>query len=197
MRISEFLYIFAPVMKQFSQIIKSYTQVSLMLRIFIGLVIGAGLGLLLPSWTGIGILGVLFVGALKGIAPVLVAVLVTSAIAKAGKGHGSRYAVLIGLYLLSTLIAALCAVVGSFLFPVTLQLGEMSGMEVTEGSLPAVLTHMLTRMLTNPVTAIAEANYVAILFWSVLIGFALRLIARPTTVAVMHELAEVISKVVK
>ena len=184
-------------MRPFRRIIERYTHVSLMLRIFIGLVIGAALGLLVPSWTGVGILGVLFVGALKGIAPVLVAVLVTSAIAKAGKGHGSRYAVLIGLYLLSTLIAALCAVVGSFLFPVTLQLGEMSGMEVTEGSLPAVLTHMLTRMLTNPVTAIANANYVAILFWSVLIGFALRLIARPSTIAVMHELAEVISKVVK
>lgn len=139
LRMSEILYIFAPVMKPFRRIIKGYTQVSLMLRIFIGLVIGASLGLLVPSWTGIGILGVMFVGALKGIAPVLVAVLVTSAIAKAGKGHGSRYAVLIGLYLLSTLIAALCAVVGSFLFPVTLQLGETSSMEVTEGSLPAVL----------------------------------------------------------
>ena len=189
---------FVAVMEKFSHIIKRYTQISLMLRIFIGLVIGASLGLLVPSWTAIGILGVMFVGALKGIAPVLVAVLVTSAIAKAGKGHGSRYAVLIGLYMLSTLIAALCAVVGSFLFPVTLQLGgETSGMDVTEGSLSAVLTHMLTRMLTNPVTAIAEANYVAILFWSVLIGFALRLIARPSTIAVLHELAEVISKVVK
>ncbi len=188
---------FAPVMKNITHIIIRYTHVSLMLRIFIGLVIGALLGLFAPSWSAIGILGVMFVGALKGIAPVLVAVLVTSAIAKAGQGHGQRFAVLIGLYLLSTLIAALCAVVGCFLFPVTLQLGETSGMEVTEGSLSAVLTHMLTRMLTNPVTAVAEANYVAILFWSVLIGLALRLIARPASISVLHELAEVISKVVK
>lgn len=184
-------------MKNITHIIIRYTHVSLMLRIFIGLVIGALLGLFAPSWSAIGILGVMFVGALKGIAPVLVAVLVTSAIAKAGQGHGQRFAVLIGLYLLSTLIAALCAVVGCFLFPVTLQLGETSGMEVTEGSLSAVLTHMLTRMLTNPVTAVAEANYVAILFWSVLIGLALRLIARPASISVLHELAEVISKVVK
>lgn len=74
-------------MKRPTQIIKKYTKVSLVLRIFIGLVIGALLGLLVPSWTGIGILGRMFVSALKGIAPVLVAVLVTSSIAKAGKGH--------------------------------------------------------------------------------------------------------------
>ena len=184
-------------MKKISHIIKSYTRVSLMLRIFIGLLIGAVLGIVLPSWTGIGILGTMFVGALKGIAPILVAVLVPSAIARAGKGHGSRYAVLIGLYMLSTLIAALCAVAGSFLFPVTLQLGEMSGVEVSEGSLPVVLEHLLTRMLTNPVTAIANANYVAILFWSALVGIALRPIARPSTIAAIHELAEVISQVVK
>ena len=112
-------------MKKLAQIIKKYTNVSLMLRIFIGLVIGALLGLLVPSWTGIGILGRMFVSALKGIAPVLVAVLVTSSIAKAGKGHGHRFAALIGVYMLSTFIAAICAVVGSFMFPVTLQLGEV------------------------------------------------------------------------
>lgn len=86
------------------QIIKKYTSISLVLRIFIGLAIGAVLGLLVPSWTGIGILDRMFVSVLKSIAPVLVAVLVTSSVAKVGKGHGSRFAVLIALYLLSTLI---------------------------------------------------------------------------------------------
>ena len=83
-------------------ILKKYTSVSLMLRIFIGLVIGAILGLTLPSLTGIGILGRIFVSALKGIAPVLVAVLVISSIAKAGRGLGRRFSSLIAIYLLST-----------------------------------------------------------------------------------------------
>ena len=85
-------------MNKAAQILKKYTNTSLMLRIFIGLVIGAVLGLLVPSWTGIGILGRMFVSALKGIAPVLVAVLVTSSVAKAGKGHGHRFAALIAVY---------------------------------------------------------------------------------------------------
>lgn len=76
-------------MNIFKQILTKYTSVSLMLRIFIGLVIGATLGLLLPQWTGIAILGRMFVSALKGIAPVLVAVLVMSSIAKAGSGLAS------------------------------------------------------------------------------------------------------------
>ena len=90
-------------MKKLAQIIKRYTNVSLMLRIFIGLVIGALLGLLVPSWTGIGILGRMFVSALKGIAPVLVAVLVTSSIAKAGKGHGQKIKIE-SLYLLRIML---------------------------------------------------------------------------------------------
>ena len=94
-------------MKNLSQIIHRYTSISLVLRVVIGLAIGVVLGLLVPSWTGIGILGKMFVGALKSIAPVLVAVLVTSSIAKADKGHGPRFAVLIALYLLSTFVAAL------------------------------------------------------------------------------------------
>ena len=109
------------------KLLLKYTSVSLLLRIAIGLTIGAVLGLTLPGWTGIGILGRIFVSALKGIAPVLVAVLVISSIAKAGKGLGRRFTMLVAIYLLSTFIAAVCAVVGSFLFPVTLQLGDTAG----------------------------------------------------------------------
>ena len=169
----------------------------MVLRILMGLVIGAALGLLVPSWTGIGILGQMFVSALKGIAPVLVAVLVTSSIAKANKSLGSRFGVLISVYLLSTFIAAVCAVVGSFLFPVTLQLVEMTDVGETAGSLSKIFTNLLTGMLTNPIMAIANANYIAILFWSIIVGIALKKFARPATIAIIHDFAEVISKVVK
>ena len=92
-------------------LLKKYTSISLMLRIFIGLLIGAALGIGMPQWTGIAILGKMSVSALKGIAPVLVAVLVVSAIPKAGSGSGRRFTSLIFIYLLSTFIAAVCAVV--------------------------------------------------------------------------------------
>ena len=184
-------------MNKIVQILKKYTKVSLMLRILIGLIIGAALGLLLPSWTGIGILGMMFVRALKGIAPVLVAVLVTASIARAGNGLGKRFAVLISTYLLSTFIAAICAVVGSFLFPVTLQLGEVTEMENTVSSLSDVFMHLLSGMLTNPIMAIADANYIAILFWAIIIGAALKKLASSATVDMVHDFANVISKVVK
>ena len=184
-------------MNKLVQILKKYTKVSLMLRILIGLIIGATLGLLVPSWTGIGILGMMFVRALKGIAPVLVAVLVTASIARAGSGLGKRFAVLISTYLLSTFIAAICAVVGSFLFPVTLQLGEVPEIESAVSSLSDVFMHLLSGMLTNPIVAIADANYIAILFWAIIIGVALKKLASSTTIDMVHDFANVISKVVK
>ena len=182
------------------RILHRYTSVSLMLRILIGLVIGAVLGLVLPGWTGIGILGRIFVSALKGIAPVLVAVLVISSIAKAGKGLGRRFTSLVAIYLLSTFIAAVCAVVGSFLFPVTLPLGEVAAnlqVEADAGSLDDVFATMLTGMVGNPVAAVANANYIAILFWSIILGVALKTMASKATVQVVHDLSDVVSRVVK
>ena len=178
-------------------LLKKYTSVSLMLRIFIGLALGAMLGLLLPQWTGIAILGRMFVSALKGIAPVLVAVLVMSSIAKAGSGMGRRFSLLVGVYMLSTFIAAVCAVVGSFLFPVTLELSEVADVDVSAGSLSDVFTNLLTNMVANPVAAIAGANYIAILFWSIILGVALKTMASKATVNVVHDLSSVVTRVVK
>ena len=180
-------------------LLKKYTSVSLMLRIFIGLMIGAALGVAFPGLKAVGILGNIFVSALKGIAPVLVAVLVISSIAKAGKGLGRRFTSLVSIYLLSTFIAAVCAVVGSFLFPVKLQLGDVSDVVVGEaaGSLSEVFTHLLTGMVGNPVAAVANANYIAILFWSIILGIALKTMASKATVQVVHDLSDVVSRVVK
>ena len=184
-------------MNIFKQILSKYTSVSLMLRIFIGLAIGATLGLVVPQWTGIAILGRMFVSALKGIAPVLVAVLVMSSIAKAGSGLGPRFRTVISRYLLSTFIAAVCAVVGSMLFPVTLELGEVADVEASAGSLADVFTNLLTSMVANPVAAIANANYIAILFWSIILGIALKTMASKATVNVVHDLSTVVTRVVK
>ena len=180
-------------------ILRKYTSVSLVLRILVALVIGAILGLLLPQWTGISILGKIFVSALKGIAPVLVAVLVISSVAKAGRGMGRRFAMLISIYLLSTFIAAVCAVVGSFAFPVTLQLADATSVAPAQGagSLGEVFANLLTSMVGNPIAAVANANYIAILFWSIILGVALKTTASKATVQVVHDLSDVVSRVVK
>lgn len=181
------------------RILRKYVETSLLLRILIGLLIGALLGILLPGWSGIGILGRMFVSALKGIAPVLVAVLVISSVAKAGQGMGRRFSLLIAIYILSTFIAAVCAVVGSFLFPVTLQLEGAATDVVNQGAgtLSDVFTNLLTNMVGNPIAAIAQANYIAILFWSIVVGVALKTTASKSTVQVVHDLSDVVSRVVK
>lgn len=180
----------------FISILSKWSQTSLVLRILVGLIIGACLGLIVPQWTGIGILGIVFVSALKAIAPILVAVLVAASIAKAGGGLGPRFRVVISQYLLSTFIAALCAVIGSFLFPVTLQLRD-----VVEGSAPGALTdvfsNLLTNMVTNPMLSMSQANYIGILFWAILIGIALKLKASQKTIDVVQDFSQVITQVVK
>ena len=181
---------------RFRSLLKKWVAISLILRIFVGLVIGAVLALLVPGWTWIGVLGKLFVSALKAIAPVLVAVLVISSLARANGGLGTRFRTVIALYIISTLSAALVAVAGSSLFPVTLQLQD-----VVEASAPAALSdvfdNLLTNMVTNPVTSLATANYIGILFWSILVGLALKIAATHQTIQVVSDLAEVVSLIVR
>ena len=167
-----------------------------MIRIIIGLVIGALLGLLVPSWTGIGILGHIFVSALKAIAPVLVAFLVSSSIAKAQGGLGPRFRTVIILYLSATLVAATVAVAGSFLFPVTLTLNDAASGSAP-GGLADVFKNLLSNMVMNPLQAVASANYIGILFWAIVIGLGLKLVASDSTINVISEISDVITQVVK
>lgn len=181
---------------KFSDLLKKWASTSLILRIFIGLVIGAVLALLVPGWSWIGIFGTLFVGALKAIAPILVAVLVMSSIANAQGGLGSRFRTVIALYIISTLSAALVAVAGCFLFPVTLQLQDVVETSAT-AELSTVFSNLLSNMVTNPVTSLSTANYIGILFWSILIGLGLKIAAGPATVQVVSDLADVVSLIVR
>ena len=163
----------------------------------IGLVLGTVLGLLVPSATAIGILGTLFVSALKAIAPILVAVLVMASIAKASSRLGARFRNVIFRYLLSTFMAAMCAVVASMLFPVTLQLSDVSASTESTASLADVFSNLLTNMVANPISSITNANYIGILFWAILMGVALKMIASKETISVVQDLSEVVSQIVK
>ncbi len=167
-----------------------------MLRICIGMLLGAVLGVLLPAWKWIGIFGSVFVGALKAIAPVLVAVLVAASIASAGGGLGRRFRTVILLYLVSTLGAALVAVAGSFLFPVSLQLGQSA-----QGSGPSSITdvfrNLITNIVANPLDAVVSANYIGILFWAILAGLALKTLASRETIRVVSDFADTVTLMVK
>ena len=182
-------------MNQLRLLLKRWKDTSLVWRIFGGLVIGTLLGLLAPGLSAIGILGVVFVSALKAIAPVLVAVLVCASIAKARGGLGSRFRTVITLYLLTTFCAAIVAVVASFLFPVTMRLQDAATGEAP-GALSDVFTNLLSNLVSNPLLSVSSANYIGILFWAIIVGLAMKLRAGETTIRVMSDLAEVVSLVV-
>ncbi len=179
-------------------IIKKWNSLSLIVRILIGLIIGAILGFVLPSYTWIGVPGELFVGALKAIAPILVFVLVASSLANSKGGNMTKFRTVIALYLISTLAAAIVSVFTSFLFPVRIPL---TGVEVAdaaaapEGMGDVVMT-LLKNIIANPVDALANANYIGILFWAVIFGLALKM-AAPSTKKVLEDLADGVSKVVR
>lgn len=183
-------------MSKTSSLFQKWTDTSLVLRILVGLVIGTILGLVAPNWTWVGILGSVFVSALKAIAPVLVAILVTASIAKASGGLGPRFRTVILLYMVSTLAAALVAVIGSKLFPVTLQLQD-AAQQSAPSALKDVFMNLLTNIVANPVSSVSSANYIGILFWAILIGLALKLVASPATIGVISDLADVMTLVVK
>lgn len=179
-------------------LITSWCNLSLVARIVIGLVIGLILGLTSPSLTGISILGTLFVGALKSIAPVLVAVLVASAIAKAQTGLGPRFRMVITLYLLTTFLAGIVAVVGSMAFPVRLSLSNViTDTSAAPEGLAEIFKGLARGMVSNPIAAVSEGNYICVLFWAVIIGLALKKHASEQTILAVSDFADVISQAVR
>ena len=174
---------------------ESWTNISLVIRILIGLIIGAVLGLVVPQATAIGILGDIFVGALKAIAPLLVFFLVISSLSNATGSHGGVIRTVIILYMFSTFLAAFIAVIASRLFPIQMVLVDA----VTDTAAPQgvvdVLKNLLMNVVSNPVASISNANYVGILAWAVLIGMAFRA-AGDGTKKVLSDISAALSQVV-
>ena len=179
--------------KTLKAIAAKYNSVSLILRILCGLIIGSILGLATPGLTVIGILGDLFVGALKAVAPVLVFVLVISALAQGVNKLDSRFSTVLWLYILSTLLASVVAVAGSFIFPQTLKLGESAQADVIPTGIGEVLTNLLTNMVDNPLGSIVEGSYMGILFWAAVFGIALKKMAGENTKKLLVDIADAVS----
>ena len=148
---------------------------SLIQQIIVGLIVGIAVSMASPAiGKELALLGVIFVGALKGIAPVLVFVLVASALSRKQEGHESNIKNVIILYLVGTFLAALFAVLVSFVFPLTLQLDVSAATNKAPEGIAEVLTTLLKNIVDNPVHALMEGNYIGILGWAILFGIALR-----------------------
>lgn len=175
--------------------LKKIMSIPLVLRISLGLLIGVILGLVLPQATFIAMLGKIFISALKGIAPILVLFLVISSLANAGKNLGARFKTVILLYLISTLIAAVVAVVTSFIFPLTVTLSG-SVEASAPGKLSEVFGTLLTNMVMNPIQALSIGNYVGILFWAILVGVSVRKFTDDATKSVLCDISNAISVII-
>lgn len=181
-------------MKRF---ISTWNRTSLIKRIAIGVVIGAVLGLLVPKFTVIGLLGDMFVGGLKAIAPLLVFALVANALSQTREGQQSNMKTVIVLYLFGTFAAALTAVISHYIFPISLKLGEAAATKATAPQgVGEVFKDLLLKMVDNPVNALAQANYIGVLVWAVVFGFAMRTASNHTK-DLLHTLAEVTSQIVR
>lgn len=175
-----------------------WNQMSLVKRIIIGLIIGIILALAAPvAAKPIAIFGALFVGALKAIAPILVFFLVMSAISQHKSGHQSNMKSIIVLYLLGTFMAGLVAVVVSFMFPVTLTLAVAGAENLSPpGGVVEVLKALLLNVVDNPVKALYNANYIGILAWALMLGFALRS-APDTTKTMIANFSDAVTQMVR
>ena len=177
--------------------ISTWNRTSLIKRIAIGVVIGALLGLLIPKITVIGLLGDMFVGGLKAIAPLLVFALVANALSQTREGQQSNMKTVIVLYLFGTFAAALTAVISHYIFPNSLKLGAAAA---TKASAPQgvgeVFKDLLLKMVDNPINALAQANYIGVLVWAVVFGFAMRTASQHTK-ELLNTLAEVTSQIVR
>ena len=181
-------------MKRF---ISTWNRTSLIKRIAIGVVIGAVLGLLVPKFTVIGLLGDMFVGGLKAIAPLLVFALVANALSQTREGQQSNMKTVIVLYLFGTFAAALTAVISHYIFPISLKLGAAAATKATvPQGVGEVFKDLLLKMVDNPVNALAQANYIGVLVWAVVFGFAMRTASNHTK-DLLNTLAEVTSQIVR
>mgnify|MGYP005762730771 FL=1 len=181
-------------MKRF---ISTWNRTSLIKRIAIGVVVGAVLGLLVPKFTVIGLLGDMFVGGLKAIAPLLVFALVANALSQTREGQQSNMKTVIVLYLFGTFAAALTAVISHYIFPISLKLGAAAATKATAPQgVGEVFKDLLLKMVDNPVNALAQANYIGVLVWAVVFGFAIRTASNHTK-DLLNTLAEVTSQIVR
>lgn len=174
-----------------------YNGVSLIIRIIVGLIAGTVLALVVPHMTWIGEFGTLFVSALKAVAPILVFVLVASALAQGNSKLDGRFGTVLFLYLFTTFLSAVVAVLTSRMFPQTISLGDAADADVVPQGLSEVVQTLLTNIVANPIQAMIDGNYICILMWACLFGLAMKGIANESSKAFLANVADGVSQVIR
>lgn len=184
-------------MTQQHPLLRLVNNTSLISQILVGLVFGILLALFAPEWAkAAGLLGSLFVGALKAVAPLLVFVLVMAAIIGHKQGQQTNIRPLLVLYLFGTFSAAMVAVLASFLFPSNLHLVANTAEITPPGGITEVLQTLLFNVVTNPVKALIDANYIGILAWAIGLGIVMRHASESTKMLII-DLSQGVSTIVK
>lgn len=180
------------------RLVARYKEGNLILQILIGMVLGVSVALFSSQLAmSAALLGTLFVGALKAVAPVLVLVLVSTAIATKEVGIKTNIKPIIYLYIIGTFLSALIAVMVSFAFPVTLVLVDAAKASVAPPqSVVAVIKGVLVNMVDNPINALAKGNYIGVLTWAVAAGIALHYSSNQTKL-VLKDASEAMTKIVR
>lgn len=174
-----------------------YNGVSLIIRIIVGLIAGTALALVVPHMMWIGEFGTLFVSALKAVAPILVFVLVASALAQGNSKLDSRFGTVLFLYLFTTFLSAVVAVLTSRMFPQTISLGDAADADVVPQGLSEVVQTLLTNIVANPIQAMIDGNYICILMWACLFGLAMKGIANESSKSFLANVADGVSQVIR
>ena len=174
-----------------------YNGVSLIIRIIVGLIAGTALALVVPHMMWIGEFGTLFVSALKAVAPILVFVLVASALAQGNSKLDGRFGTVLFLYLFTTFLSAVVAVLTSRTFPQTISLGDAADADVVPQGLSEVVQTLLTNIVANPIQAMIDGNYICILMWACLFGLAMKGIANESSKAFLANVADGVSQVIR
>lgn len=177
--------------------LSKWGQISLVKRIIIGLIVGIILAVVAPNKVNfLTIFGSLFVGALRGVAPMLVFFLVMGAIAQHKSGQKTNMKSILSLYLFGTLVAGFVAVIAGFLFPVKMVLAESVNSIAPPQGLVEVIKTLLMNLVDNPIKALSNGNYIGILSWAIVMGLALKHSA-DTTKNILVNISDALSKVVK
>ena len=170
---------------------------NLVLRIAIGLVLGLALARLNPEWAkAVGVLGQFFVKSLRAIAPILIFCIVLSTIANKEVGSDSKIKPILVLYLVGTFVAALTAVILSFIFPTKLKLVAAAENIAPPEGIGEVIKSVAFNLVDNPLQALANGNFIGILVWAIGLGLTLRH-ASPSTKTFLADFSEAVSGVVK
>ncbi len=179
------------------RLVSRYKEGNLIVLILMGMVLGVVIALISPAAAmAVSILGKLFVGALKAVAPVLVLILVSTAIATKEVGSQTNIKPIIMMYAVGTFLAALASVIVSFSFPVSLVLVNPEAALTPPQSIVGVIKGFVVSMVDNPINALAKGNYIGVLTWAVAAGIALHHSSKQTK-AVMKDISDAMTKIVQ